>query len=285
VGSPLRDLDGRLVVLTGANTGIGRSTALALADRGASLVLACRALDRVQPVVQAIEAAGARDVRPALLDLADFSSVRACAADLLSAGRPIDVLINNAGQAGHRGLTRDGFELAFGVNHLGHFLLTILLAPLLRAAEHARIVNVSSQAHYAAAGIDFEAVRRPTKTITGLAEYSVSKLANVLFTRELARRLESSRVHAHALHPGVVASDAWRRIPWPVRPLMKWRMLSPEQGSLTTLYCATSPAVADQTGRYYDECREKPPSAVAMDDALADLLWRKSVEFTRSDLG
>ncbi|MDP9035036.1 MAG: SDR family oxidoreductase, partial [Myxococcota bacterium] len=180
--------------------------------------------------------------------------------------------------------TTDGFELAFGTNHLGHFLLTLLLMPSLGAAASPRVVTVSSQAHADAKAIDFSAIRRPTRSITGLPEYCVSKLANVLFTRELARRTPPSSVRSYALHPGVVASEIWRKVPWPIRPLMKRRMISNEEGAKTTLYCATSPDVARSTGRYYDDCREKAPSALAQDDDLAQRLWAKSAELTGADL-
>jgi retinol dehydrogenase-12 len=285
-----RDLEGVFVVITGANTGIGRATAVALAARGAALVLACRSEERTQPVLAEIRARGAASAEFASLDLGSFASVRASAAQILAAGRPIDRLINNAGLAGHRGLTKDGFELAFGTNHLGHFLLTMLLLPSLLRARGARIVNVSSQAHYEAPGIDFDAVRRPTRTITGLAEYGVSKLANVLFTSELARRLGGggdggeNTVHSYALHPGVVASDAWRRVPWPIRPLMKRRMLSNEDGAKTTLYCATSPRVEHDNGLYYDECAPKTPSGPARDAELAKRLWEQSAAWVGEDL-
>jgi NAD(P)-dependent dehydrogenase (short-subunit alcohol dehydrogenase family) len=283
VPSQERDLVGRFIVITGANTGIGRSTAQILAARGASLVLACRSKERTQPLLDALGATGA-DGRFVPLDLADLASVRAAAAQIIGLGRPIDVLLNNAGLAGHRGVTRDGFELTFGTNHLGHFLLTMLLAPNLSASSPLpRIVNVSSQAHYAAKGIDFGAVRAKTKTVTGLPEYSVSKLANVLFTAELARRLGPEGPHSYAVHPGVVASDAWRRIPWPIRPLMKLRMISNDDGARTSLYCATSPEAEGETGLYYDDCASREPSAVAQDPDLAERLWAKSVEWTGAD--
>jgi NAD(P)-dependent dehydrogenase (short-subunit alcohol dehydrogenase family) len=277
-----RDLTGRFIVITGANTGVGRATAEALAARGARLVLACRSEGRTVPVIESIRAAGG-EARFVPLNLGDFASTRACAGLIDAMGDPVDVLVNNAGLAG-RGLTKDGFEIDFGINHLGHFLLTMLLSARLRAARHARIVNVSSQAHYRAKGIDFDAVRKPTRSLTGLPEYAVSKLANVLFTTELARRLGPAGVHSYAIHPGVVASDAWRRIPWPVRPLMKIGMLSNTDGAKTSLYCATSPEVADHNGRYYDDCREKTASDLARDSELARRLWEKSVEYTGADL-
>ena len=292
-----RDLENRFIVITGANTGIGRVTAERLAERGASLVLACRSEDRTRSVLEAIRAAGG-DAQFSALDLGDFASVRACAERLLALDRPIDILINNAGLAGKRGLTKDGFEVAFGTNHLGHFLLTVLLAPRLRraprpgddhseaepGARHSRIVNVASKAHYGAKGIDFAAVRTSTRTLAGLREYEVSKLANVLFTKELARRLGGANVHSYALHPGVVASDIWRKIPWPVRWFVTRAMISNEEGAQTTLHCATSKEVADDNGCYYDESREKKPSPLADDAELARTLWEKSVEWVGADL-
>jgi retinol dehydrogenase-12 len=279
VDAPVRDLAGRVIVITGANTGIGRATAENLALRGSTVVLACRSEERTRPVVDRIAADGG-DAVFVPLDLASFASVRAGAALIDAMDRPLDVLINNAGVAGQRGLTADGFELAFGTNHLGHFLLTLLLASRLRAAGRARIVNVSSKAHYDAPGIDYARVGHRTRTITGVPEYAVSKLANVLFTRALARRIGPSGVASFALHPGVVASDAWRRVPWPIRPLMKARMISNEEGAKTSLYCATSPQIAGDDGLYYDECRPKAPSTLALDVALADELWTKSMQMT-----
>jgi NAD(P)-dependent dehydrogenase (short-subunit alcohol dehydrogenase family) len=234
-------------------------------------------------VLAAIRESGGR-VDFALLDLGNLASVRACGDKLVAEGRPLDVLINNAGAAGQRGLTADGFELQFGTNHVGHFLLTMLLMPLLRAGKAARIVNVSSKAHYQETGIDFEAVRRSTPSITGLSEYEVSKLANVLFTKELARRLSGSGIHSYALHLWVIRSDAWRRIPQPFRYFVTRKMISVEEGSETSLYCATSANVADHDGRYYDHCREKAPNRVAEDAALAKELWDRSVVWTGADL-
>ena len=126
----------------------------------------------------------------------------------------------------------------FGVNHLGHFAFTSALLGRLTASGPARVVTVSSDAHYSAPGIDFDALRRPARGITGLPAYAVSKLCNVLFSAELSRRLAGTGVTTYALHPGVVASDIWRRVPWPVRPLVTRRMLSVDQGAATSLYCA-----------------------------------------------
>jgi len=282
------DNENRFIVITGANTGIGAATAKALAARGDEVVLACRSREKTAPVVDAIRAAGGK-AEFAPLDLTSFDSVRAAAEAPVAKGRPIDVLLNNAGVGGQRGLTRDGFELEFGTNHLGHFLLTMKLLPLLRAAASAkgsaRIVNVSSKAHYDAKKIDFDALRVSTPSLTGLHEYAVSKLANVLFAKECAVRLAGSNVHSYALHPGVVASDAWRRMPWPIRPLIKLTMISNEEGAKTSLHCANSPEAGKEDGLYYDEQKPKTPSALAQDAGLARTLWEKSVGWTGADIG
>ncbi len=272
------DLSGQTFLVTGGNTGIGLATAAGLAGRGGRVHLACRSRERgAAAVTGLVSAHGADAARYLHLDLANLASVRASAQEFLSLGEPLHVLINNAGVAGRQGLTADGFELLFGVNHLGHFALTTALQDCL-VASRARVVNVSSDAHYAARGINFDALRRRTRHITAMPEYSVSKLCNVLFSQELARRLEGTGVTSYALHPGVVASDIWRRVPWPVRPLVTRRMLTTEQGARTSLYCATSPDVATASGRYYENCAEREPSPVATPE-LAERLWRYSEEW------
>ena len=270
----------RVFIVTGSNTGIGKATALELARRGAHVVLACRSEAKTRLAMDEIRKATGSGLLEFLpLDLADLGSVRAAAAAFLARKLPLHCLVNNAGLAG-TGLTRDGFEVTFGTNHLGHFLLTVELLGALRASAPSRIVTVASRAHYAAKGIDWGALREPTKSRSALPEYAVSKLANVLFTKELARRLEGSGVTAYALHPGVVASDIWRRVPWGLRSLVKLFMISTEEGAETTLYCATAPELASKSGRYYDACREVHPSALAEDPALAAELWRRSAEWT-----
>jgi retinol dehydrogenase 12 len=270
------ELGGRTFLVTGGNTGIGRATAADLASRGGRVYVACRSADKGRRAVAEIAAATGNDAVVFLpLDLADLASVRRCAEEFLALGEPLHVLINNAGLAGQRGSTENGFELAFGVNHVGHFALTTALLDRLAASAPARVVTVASDAHYQAGGIDFEAVRRPTASITGMPEYAVSKLGNVLFSAELARRVAGRGITSYALHPGVVASDIWRRVPWPIRPLIKLRMLSPEKGARTTLYCATSESVAADSGRFYDNCREREPSKTATPD-LARTLWEQT---------
>jgi retinol dehydrogenase 12 len=269
-------------LITGGNTGIGLATAIALAREGGRVHIACRSAAAGEAAAERIKSeSGSADVRLLALDLASLSSVRACAAAFLALDEPLHVLVNNAGVGGQRGLTADGFEQHFGVNHLGHFALTQLLLDRLKASgPGARVVNVSSDAHYNARGIDFAAVRRPTTTFTGMREYAVSKLCNVLFTQELARRLAGAGVTSYALHPGVVASDIWRRVPRLARPFITRRMLTTEQGAATSVYCATSPAVAADSGLFYDKCAVREPSAVATPE-LAGLLWKHSAEWTR----
>jgi NAD(P)-dependent dehydrogenase (short-subunit alcohol dehydrogenase family) len=271
---------GRTFLVTGGNTGIGLATAMELARRGGRVYVACRSESKGSHAVASIVAAtGNADVMFLALDLADLGSVRACADAFLATGHPLHVLINNAGVAGRRGLTSDGFELAFGVNHLGHFALTMALLDRLTASGPARVVTVSSDSHYQARGIDFTALRRRTTGLTGMGAYAVSKLCNVLFTQELARRLGDSGVTTYALHPGVVASDIWRRVPRPVRPLLTARMLTTEQGARTSLECATSADLAAHSGRFYDDCRERAPSKVATPE-LGRILWDRSEAWT-----
>ena len=275
---------GRVAVVTGANTGIGRATALGLAGRGWRVFVAARSREKGEAAVAGIRAAtGSPFVWFLALDLADLSSVRAGADSFLARGEPLHVLVNNAGVAGRRGLTRQGFELTFGVNHLGHFALTAALADRLASSGPARVVTVASDAHYSAPGIDFGALRRPARGITGLREYAVSKLCNVLFAQELARRTAGTGVRSYVLHPGVVASDMWRRVPWPVRPLITRRMLTVADGAATSLYCATSPEVAGDSGLFYDSCAPREPSAVATPE-LGGELWRRSDEWTAAYL-
>lgn len=273
-----RDLRAWNVVVTGANTGIGRVTAERLAERGARVAVLCRSEGRARDVLSSIRAAGG-EVELIPCDLAELASVRRAAQTLMDRGAPLHVLVNNAGVAGQRGETRDGFELHFGVNHVAHFALTLELWPLLAAAGHARIVNVSSRQHFQATRFDWSRTRGHTRSISGLPEYALSKLANVLFTREAARRLGAAGVRSYAVHPGVVATEVWRRL-GPLAALAKPFMLTNEQGAETTLYCATSPQVAEHDGRYYDACRERRPSQLAHDDALAAELWERTAEWT-----
>ncbi len=276
----MTDLAGRAFLVTGANAGIGYATAQELASRGGRVYVGSRSQAKGEAAVTAIRAATGNDqVLQLTLDLADLASVRRAAQTVIDSGEPLHVLINNAGVGGVRGQTADGFELHFGVNHLGHFALTQALLPLLTASAPARVVNVASDSHYQAKGINFDALRHRTKGITGLPEYAVSKLCNVLHAAELGRQLAGTGVTTYSLHPGVVASQIWRRVPWPARQIVTRRMLTIEQGARTSLYCATSAEVAGETGRYYDSCKQTEPSKVATPE-LARLLWDYSEQWT-----
>jgi retinol dehydrogenase 12 len=274
------ELSGRTYLVTGANTGIGLATASALAASGGQVYLACRSRAKGEAAVAGIiKATGNEAVRFLPLDLADLRSVRAAAEAFQAEGQPLHVLINNAGVAGRQGLTADGFELMFGVNHLGHFALTTALLGCL--ADGARVVTVASDAHFQAKGIDFGALRRRGRGITGMHEYAISKLCNVLFAEELARRTEGTGVTSYVLHPGVVASDMWRRVPRLVRPLVTRRMLTTEQGAQTSLHCSTAPELAGVSGHYYERSQERAPSPVATPD-LGRQLWEQSEAWVKS---
>jgi dehydrogenase/reductase SDR family protein 13 len=263
------------ILVTGANTGIGLATVEALAARGDSVVMANRSAEKTRPVLDALKRQyPAADLRFLQIDLADLASVRRAAAEFLATGQPLDVLINNAGMAGANGITPNGVELTIAVNHLGPYLLTQLLLPTLQAAPQGRIVNVASQAHRMVKAVDWDSVSRPTEG--GFKMYGLSKLFNILHAKELARRLAGTRVTTYSLHPGVVASDIWRRVPQPFRSLIMLFMITNEKGAKTSVYCATTPALASVSGRYYDKSREIAPSALADDTALATKLFEWS---------
>jgi retinol dehydrogenase-12 len=271
-------IGGRTFLVTGANSGIGRALVEALAAEGGSVVLASRSEERTRPVLDAI---GARhpavEARFLPIDVSDLTSIRHAADSFLAMDQPLDVLVNNAGIAGTRGLSRDGFDLTYATNHIGPFLLTNLLLPRLRASAQGRIVNVSSIAQMRVKRIDWSVLaRRTTPKRSGFADYAVSKLMNVLHAKELARRLSGTRVTTYALHPGAVASNIWRAVPSPLQWLIKRFMLSNEEGARTPLWCATAPELATTTGRFYTKCREIPPNRLAEDETLATELWART---------
>ncbi len=271
----LGDLEGKRYVLTGSNTGIGFVTARELVASGAHVVMACRNEEKARCAMAKITEQTGRDTMEFLsLDLSNLAQVKVAALGLVAEGKAIDCLINNAGIAGQRGLSADGFEIHFAVNHLGSYLFTLLLLPALEAMPSSRIVHVASRAHTRVSRIDFSALTKKTKTMTGFREYCVSKLCNVLFSMELAKRLPE-QVSTHALHPGVVKSEIWRRVPWPIRPLMSLGMISVEQGAQTSLYCATEPSLATQSGLYYVESEVQATNPAATED-LALRLWQMS---------
>jgi NAD(P)-dependent dehydrogenase (short-subunit alcohol dehydrogenase family) len=271
-------MKGRVCLITGATSGIGRATTLALASRGAELVLLCRDRAKGEETAAAARAAGAAQVDLLIADLSRQSEVRRAAAEFLASGRPLHVLINNAGVVNmQRTLTADGLEATFAVNHLAYFLLTTLLLDRLRASAPARIINVASDAHKFGP-LNFDDLQNG-RSYRFMRVYGQSKLANVLFTAELARRLEGSGVTANSLHPGTVSTGLgtnngrWSRA---IITLLRPFFRNPDRGAETSVYLATSPAVADVSGRYFVNSREKRPSAAAQDMDAARRLWTAS---------
>ena len=273
-------IHGQVALITGGNVGIGRITAIELAKKGFKVVIAGRSLQRTQPVLDHINSLSVDEQALFLpLDLASFASIRECVRLFVQLNLPLHLLINNAGVAGLRGLTQDGFEMTFGINHLGHFLLTQLLLEKLQTSGHSRVITVSSRAHKRAAEIDWDALRRPTTSWTGIREYAVSKLSNLLFSAELAKRVQGTSVSTYSLHPGVVDTEIWRAVPDWVRPLLRLRgFLTPEEGALTTLHCAMH-ASKQESGLYYADSKPMQPAGLGQDSELASELWERSEEW------
>jgi NAD(P)-dependent dehydrogenase (short-subunit alcohol dehydrogenase family) len=272
-------VDGKVSIVTGSNTGLGRVTAMELARQGSRVFLASRSEPKTAPVVNAITREFGPDRAVYLpLDLASLHSVKAAADSFLAHDLPLHILVNNAGEFGQTGSTEDGFQMTFGVNYLGHYLFTRLLLERMQASAPARIVHVSSDMHYGAKVIDWPKLRTPSR-LPGISEYRVSKLANVLFNAALARRLNSRGPNTHAAHPGGVATDIYRRVPKPVRGLITRVLLTPEEGARTQIRLAVDPTLADQTGLYYANERPKQPSPLARDEQLVEELWARSEEW------
>ena len=268
-------------VVTGANTGIGKAAVEQLADAGAArIVIASRSRDRTEPVLAMLKDKGV-ETAFVQLELDDLSSVRRAADELLAKDWTIDVLMNNAGVAGVQGITKDGFELAFGTNHLGHWLWTEKLMPLVERAAQGRIVVVSSRGHYRAPGIDWDAQRQTSRSFSAFPEYCVSKLCNVLHGRALAHRLAGTRVTTYSLHPGGIASDIWKRRLGGFAALLRPFLDTVEKGARTQVRCATAPELSSETGLYYDEQKAKRPAKLALDDRLRDELDARSEEWVR----
>jgi NAD(P)-dependent dehydrogenase (short-subunit alcohol dehydrogenase family) len=271
---------GRTFVVTGATSGIGLAAATALAAQGARLALVARSPERAEDARRAIRArAPDAEVELHLADLGSLAAIRRVAPQILARHPRIDVLLNNAGVFQlRRRTTADGFEAMFGVNHLGHFLLTKLLLDRLRATPGARIVSVASEAHRFGGPLDFDDLQSERR-YRPMSVYGRSKLCNILWTRELAQRLAGSGVTVNCCHPGAVATrlgqnDAlWTRA---LGKLLGLVFLTPEQGARTALFLASSPEVADRSGRYFIRERERSPARFAEDDAAARRLWEAS---------
>ena len=278
-------LDGRVVLITGGNAGIGKETAVALASMGAQVVFTARDAARGTDALAEIRTRSGNDAVDVMpLDLARFASVREFAKRWSDEHDQLDVLVNNAGLIlNSRRETDDGNEMTFQVNHLGPFLLTQLLRDQLVAGDGARVVNVASDAHSSARrGLDFDDLQS-RRQYRGFRVYGKTKLANILFTRELARRWDDTGVTANAVHPGFVASSFGRdgdtgRFGALLFPLLKPFALSPEQGAQTQVYVASTPELAGITGGYWVKSAPATPSAAAQDDATAARLWEVSEE-------
>ena len=285
------DMQGKTVVVTGANSGIGLETAEAMAGMGARVIVTARSADKGRAAVAGIveRLGGHAQVQLVVFDLADLSSVRRGAEEMLEQAPRIDVLVNNAGVVlSERRESVDGFEATFAINHLGPFLLTNLLLERLVASAPSRIVNVASAAHnMARTGIPFDDLQS-TKRYRGMRVYGESKLANILFTLELSRRLAGSGVTANSLHPGPVRTgygadgDARGFLAFGLvisRPFF----LSPAKGARTSIYLSSSPAVEGVTGEYFVKCKPATPRRPAQDSEAAQRLWQVSAELVGLD--
>jgi NAD(P)-dependent dehydrogenase (short-subunit alcohol dehydrogenase family) len=278
-------ITGRTVLITGGNTGIGKAAAIELARQGARVVITARNEDKGKAALREIAEKSGREADCLHLDLASFESVRSCASKFVELHTELYVLINNAGLIlSERAETVEGFEMTVGVNHLGHFLLTSLLKDMLVSSAPARIVTVSSDAHRRAiGGLDFDDLQS-MRRYDPLLTYGRTKLMNILFTRELARRLEGTSVTANAVHPGVVATEfaldgdarGFLSLFYSVfKPFLR----SPERGADTIVHLATAPELSDVTGAYFVNRRVRPPSGEARDDVAAARLWELSEQW------
>jgi retinol dehydrogenase 12 len=279
----VNELAGKTCLVTGATNGIGRASARALARMGAKLFLVARDPRRAEETLAELarESAGA-DARVILADLSRQADVRRAAAEFLATGEPLHLLLNNAGVVQlARGETADGIETTFAVNHLAYFLLTNLLLERIRASAPARIVVVASDAYKIGGPLDFDDLGS-AKRYSAMAVYGRSKLANLLFTRALARRLEGTGVTVNALHPGAVRTGLGQNNDAPIlkmlmsvlRPFFR----SPERGARTSVWACSARELDGVTGRYFANCREREPSALARDDESAERLWDASAK-------
>ena len=271
---------GRTVVITGASGGIGFEAAVSIARMGARVVLVSRPGEKATRACEEIRARSQSvEVDLHVCDLSSMAAVRRLAGELRDRYRRLDVLINNAGTVNQsRRITAEGFELTFAVNHLSHFVLTTLLLDRLMASAPSRIVHVSSAAHRGG-DLDFDNLHYEHGGYSILSSYSRSKLANVLFSNELARRLNGSGVTSNSVHPGGVVTNIWNRTPWWVQPILVFAkpfMLSAAEGASRVVMVATSAEVEGRTGGYYERNNLTETSPEASDRQLATRLWHAS---------
>ncbi|KAJ8279698.1 hypothetical protein COCON_G00067640 [Conger conger] len=272
-------LDGKTAIVTGANTGIGKETARDLAKRGARVILACRDMMKAEQAVREIvRDTGVVGVIPCQLDLADTKSICEFAEHIYNSETSLHFLINNAGVAiCPYSTTADGYETQFGVNHLGHFFLTFLLLDLLKHSAPSRVINLSSLTH-TMGRIHFEDLNSEM-SYHPVKAYVQSKLANVLFTRELAKKLEGTGVTVYAVDPGVVNSDVTRHMHSSIQMFVKafsFLIRTPAEGAYTTLYCTLTPDL--KSGGYYSNCAQTTCSRAGRDDRTARILWMVSCQ-------
>ncbi|KAF0461267.1 NADP-binding protein [Gigaspora margarita] len=292
------DLSGKVAIVTGGNTGIGFVTARELARKNAHVFVASRSKDRGEPAVELIKKETNKDAVEFLqLDLKSLNSIKLAAETFLARKLPLHILVNNAGiMATPFEKTSDGIQDQFGVNHIGHFLFTLLLLPTIKASAPSRIVNVSSLGHTRAppAGIEFEKLNDPN-ALNSFQRYYQSKLANILFTLELNKRLSGTNVYCNSLHPGIIKTELTRGVvanwgSW-IKPLVylsTFFMITPDDGALTQLYCATSPEIEEKNhrGKYFVPFGEvDEPVAQGKDEELAKKLWDFSENLIKEKLG
>jgi retinol dehydrogenase-12 len=281
----MADMNGKTVLITGANQGIGKASAEALAKMGAKLILVCRNAEKAKAAVADIKGAAGpqgKEVELIIGDVGSQADVRRIAAEVLVKHDRLDVLLNNAGVlVTERRETVDGIEETFAVNHLGYFLLTNLLTDLLKKSAPSRIVSVASKAHVGAT-VNWDDPQLK-KGWSSFRAYGQSKLCNILFTRELARRLEGTRVTANCLHPGVIRSGFGHTDGGFISVLVSIAspfFISPEKGAETQVFLASSPTVEGVTGKYFDKCKERLPSKAAQEQGAPERLWAISEELT-----
>ena len=275
------DNTGKNCFITGATHGIGKSTAIALSQQGFNLYMMVRNAAKGEKIKQEIiQKTGNANIELLVGDLASLADVHRVATEFLAKNVPLHVLINNAGVMNtKREVTADGFEDMFGVNHLAHFLLTLLLLEKLKASAPSRIINLASDAHRFVRGLDFDDLQTEHKPFKGMKVYGASKLCNLLFTRELAKKLEGTGVTVNAVHPGWVGTALGANnglIGKIITTLQKPFARSPEKGAETSIYLASSADVEGVSGKYYYDCKEHKPTRAVRDEDAAQRLWEIS---------
>ena len=274
-----KSLQGKVAIVTGANSGMGMATTAALADKGAKVIMLCRSEERGKEALEKLSENKERRLELILCDLGDYDSIRSFAKQVKAEYDRIDILVNNAGFISlDRQFTKEGLERQFGINHIGHFLLTMLL--LKKMGEGSRIVNVASGAHKTGK-IHFDDINL-SKNFNVITAYSQSKLANVLFTRELARLVKDRGITVNCCHPGAVATnigiDRETGFGKTVTGLLKPFFQTPEEGARTAIFLASDESVKDITGEYFYKCKIAPSSKRSKDMRLAKKLFRFSRE-------